>query len=108
MHSGTVSTGADDADYTLAFEEPPPESQHSQAGGPILANLRKVAERPGEWGRVATYPGNRSAINLASKLRLGNTARSRPPGIWEFRSGPLGNDSYGVWAKFQPLPPETD
>lgn len=77
-----------DTDYTFVLEEPPERtSPNDPTGGPIVRNMRKAAEHPGQWARVASYPTSRAASLTLSKLKAGRIAARRPPGVWEFERG---------------------
>ncbi len=90
--------------HEFRVEEPPASARGAQHG-PVLDNLRRAADVAGQWTRVATYASRSSATSVAHDLRSGRKGKRRPPGTWEFKSGPVDNtDRFGVWARFTPLP----
>lgn len=70
--------------------KPPPPRQESWAD--ILQSCQD-----GLWWLVRRYDQRRTAVTIASHLRVG--VKATPPGNWEFRAGRTEDGRYGVWAR---------
>jgi len=80
-------------------QPPPPQREPTGLPKRALAEaLRALAQRPGEWARIAHFAGQHSAAATASQLRSGSRG-SLPPGRWRFEGREYaggGSDLYVI------------
>jgi hypothetical protein len=78
----------------LTWEEPPPAKQRSFAG--VGDALRA---RPGQWARIAEYPGRPVASMLVVRIRTGAVRYWQPAGSFEAVSRTV-DDKTCVFARY--------
>jgi WhiB family redox-sensing transcriptional regulator len=72
-----------------------PRRKRAVPPGHLYAVLEQLAQHPGRWARIISYPSSHSAGAIASLLRNGH--KPTPPGRWEFEgrvNDARGSDLY--------------
>lgn len=103
-----VETEGHDLLDDLSFEEPPARTRSPRTAkwAKVLDTLR---EHEGQWARIAVKPSAGTAAALAGNLR-GGTLSGAEKGEFEAVSRRLDDDTYGVFARYNPsaAEPEAD
>ncbi|MET7795747.1 hypothetical protein [Streptomyces decoyicus] len=73
-----------------------PLRKRGDGHGPAAETLRKFPRR---WFLIGTYRAHYSAVSAASSIRSARYAQYGPPGAFESRVEPFGDES-GVYARY--------